>query len=480
MKIDEADKSNAAGAPQEITMNVTNNTFDVYQKQLYLFASTKLVQCTAARIPMHCTEDVHFTYENESVGTYTLKVTTDEDGTKLLAPNLTVSATTKAAVTYGNKLTATLVSDNLGSKTSTEGYLYTDKYKITVNIKNNGSVKYNDYVRLIISNSKNINGQWHYTEKVHVNLAAGATQKLTFESNELNPQLTYYVRIMGNGLINDTYKVKTNEAESPDYVLQRINNAVFTDVDMLQHNIKVVTDHIRKKLEARGESDIRRKVLRFVDTADGKGYYLDAEGRYWRMMEFIPRAQTFETVDAHYSYLAGRAFGDFEKMLTDVSEPLGETIPNFHNMEFRLQQLREVVKEDPVGRVAGVREMIDTLEADAWEMCEAQRLNREGKLPTRICHCDTKVNNMMFDAESGEFLLVIDLDTVMPSLFYSDYGDFLRSAANTTAEDDPQLDNVHFNEDIFKAFTRGYVESAGEFLTPLELKMLPYAVQRVQ
>lgn len=199
MKIDEADKSNAAGAPQEITMNVTNNTFDVYQKQLYLFASTKLVQCTAARIPMHCTEDVHFTYENESVGTYTLKVTTDEAGTKLLAPNLTVSATTKAAVTYGNKLTATLVSDNLGSKTSTEGYLYTDKYKITVNIKNNGSVKYNDYVRLIISNSKNINGQWHYTEKVHVNLAAGATQKLTFESNELNPQLTYYVRIINKG-----------------------------------------------------------------------------------------------------------------------------------------------------------------------------------------------------------------------------------------------------------------------------------------
>ena len=285
------------------------------------------------------------------------------------------------------------------------------------------------------------------------------------------------VEPLGNGLINDTYKVKTNEAESPDYVLQRINNAVFTDVDMLQRNIKIVTDHIRKKLEARGESDIRRKVLRFVDTADGKGYYLDAEGRYWRMMEFIPRAQTFETVDAHYSYLAGRAFGDFEKMLTDVSEPLGETIPNFHNMEFRLQQLREVVKEDPVGRVAGVREMIDSLEADAWEMCEAQRLNREGKLPTRICHCDTKVNNMMFDAESGEFLLVIDLDTVMPSLFYSDYGDFLRSAANTTAEDDPQLDNVHFNEDIFKAFTRGYVESAGEFLTPLELKMLPYAVQ---
>lgn len=199
MVINSADIGNAAGAPQEIKMSVTNNTFDVYQKPLYLFAGSKLVQCTAARIPMHCTEDVNLTYENEAVGTYTLKVTTDEAGTKLLAPNLTVSATTKAAVTYGNKLTATLVSDNLGSKTSTEGYLYTDKYKITVKIKNNGSVKYNDYVRLIISNSKNINGQWHYTEKVHVNLAAGATQTLTFESNELNPQLTYYVRIINKG-----------------------------------------------------------------------------------------------------------------------------------------------------------------------------------------------------------------------------------------------------------------------------------------
>jgi len=195
MVINSADIGNAAGAPQEIKMSVTNNTFDVYQKPLYLFAGSKLVQCTAARIPMHCTEDVNFTYENEAVGTYTLKVTTDDAGTKLLAPNLTVSATTKAAVTYGNKLTATLVSDNL----STEGYLYTDKYKITVNIKNNGSVKYNDYVRLIISNSKDINGQWHYTEKVHVNLAAGATQTFTFESNELNPQLTYYVRIINKG-----------------------------------------------------------------------------------------------------------------------------------------------------------------------------------------------------------------------------------------------------------------------------------------
>ena len=285
------------------------------------------------------------------------------------------------------------------------------------------------------------------------------------------------VKPLGNGLINDTYKVKTAAEDTPDYVLQRINNAIFTDVDLLQHNIDVVTTHIRHKLEERGEDDIDRKVLTFVKTREGKSYYCDEEGRYWRVMVFIPRAQTFETVNPEYSYLAGVAFGDFEKMLVDVPEPLGDTIPDFHNMEFRMQQLREVVAKDPVGRVAGVKDILDLFERDAERMCQGERLHREGKLPRRICHCDTKVNNMMFDADSGKFLLVIDLDTVMPSLFFSDYGDFLRSAANTTAEDDPNLDNVGFNEDLFKAFTRGYVESAGEFLTPLEIELLPYAVE---
>lgn len=299
--------------------------------------------------------------------------------------------------------------------------------------------------------------------------------------NQIMPQfkidgIVTSIKPLGNGLINDTYKVIT-EGDKPDYVLQRINDAIFTQVDLLQNNIDIVTRHIRRKLEERGESDIDRKVLHFVETTDGKNYYRDQEGRYWRMMVFIPNAQTFETVDPKYSYLAGVAFGDFEQMLTDIPVELGDTIPNFHNMEYRMQQLREVVKQDPVGRVGGVKDILDLFEQDSERMCQAERLHREGKLPKRICHCDTKVNNMMFDADDGRFLLVIDLDTVMPSLFYSDYGDFLRSAANTTAEDDPNLDNVHFNEEIFKAFTKGYVESAGKFLTPLERELLPYAVE---
>lgn len=281
------------------------------------------------------------------------------------------------------------------------------------------------------------------------------------------------IKPLGSGLINDTYKVTTVEADAPDYVLQRINHAIFQNVEMLQSNIEAVTGHIRKKLEEKGEADVERKVLHFIPTAEGKTYWYDGEN-YWRIMTFIPRAKTYETVNPEYSYCAGKAFGEFEAMLADVTEPLVETIPDFHNMELRLRQLREAVAADAVGRVKEVKQYLDELERCADDMCRAEQLHREGKLPKRVCHCDTKVNNMMFD-EDGSVLCVIDLDTVMPSYVFSDYGDFLRSAANTGAEDDRNLDNVRFNMDIFRAFTRGYLESARSFLLPVEIENLPYA-----
>ena len=279
---------------------------------------------------------------------------------------------------------------------------------------------------------------------------------------------------LGNGLINDTYHVVT-DGEAPDYVLQRINNAIFQDVDLLQHNIEVVTAHIRSKLEACNTTDIDRSVLQFVKARDGKTYYCDEADRYWRVMVYIPDSVTREAVTPESAYDCGKAFGNFEKMLVDVPEQLGETIPDFHNMELRMSQLREAVKNDAAGRLVEVRDIVDELERDAEEMCQAERLYREGKLPKRICHCDTKVNNMLFD-QNGQVLCVIDLDTVMPSFIFSDYGDFLRTGANFTAEDDPDLSRVGFNEEIFKAFTTGYLESARDFLTPIEIEMLPYAV----
>ena len=281
------------------------------------------------------------------------------------------------------------------------------------------------------------------------------------------------IKPLGAGLINDTYKVNTKETDAPDYVLQRINHAIFQNVEMLQSNIAAVTSHIRKKLTEAGESDIDRKVLSFLSTEEGKTYWFDGDS-YWRVMVFIPRAKTYETVNPEYSNYAGQAFGNFQAMLADIPETLGETIPDFHNMEFRLKQLRDAVATNAAGRVAEVQYYLDEIEKRADEMCKAERLYREGKLPKRVCHCDTKVNNMMFD-EEGKVLCVIDLDTVMPNFIFSDFGDFLRSAANTGAEDDKDLNNVNFNMAIFKAFAKGYLESAKVFLLPIEIENLPYA-----
>ena len=280
------------------------------------------------------------------------------------------------------------------------------------------------------------------------------------------------VKPLGNGLINTTYKV-TTEGEAPNYVLQHINNAIFPDVEMLMNNIVAVTGHIRAKYEAEGVADIDRKVLKFVPAKDGKYFYFDGE-KYWRIMVFIPDTISQTAVTPESSYIVGETFGNFQAMLADIPVQLGETIKDFHNMEFRLQQLREAVAENKAGRLAEVQWLVDELEKRAEEMCKGERLYREGKLAKRICHCDTKVDNILFDKD-GNVLCVIDLDTVMPNFIFSDFGDFLRSAANTGKEDDKDLDNVNFSMDIFKAFTEGYLKSARVFLTPLEIENLPYA-----
>lgn len=284
------------------------------------------------------------------------------------------------------------------------------------------------------------------------------------------------IKPLGNGLINDTYRATTIEPDAPDYVLQRINHHVFADVDLLQHNIELVTRRIRRQLAEEGVADIDRRVLTFIATDNGTTYLKDSDGDFWRMSIFIPRSHTLEEVTTASSYDAGKAFGEFEARLADIAPQLGETIPDFHNMCLRRDQLRSVYSADPAGRAAGVADFVSEIERYMDEMCLGERLLAEGKLQKRVCHCDTKVNNMLFDDE-GRVLCVIDLDTVMPSLFASDYGDFLRTAANTVAEDSPEFDKIDFRMDIFCAFTRGYLESARKFLTPLEVSLLPYAAE---
>ncbi|MBQ0049371.1 MAG: aminoglycoside phosphotransferase family protein [Bacteroidales bacterium] len=291
------------------------------------------------------------------------------------------------------------------------------------------------------------------------------------------------IKPLGEGLINDTFKVVTEEADAPNYVLQRVNTNVFPDVDMVMRNIKAVTEHIRQKLIDRGETDIDRKVLTFMPSKDdaSKLYVEIPEGGaskpgFWRMMIFIPDAITKQAVNPESSRAAGKAFGQFQAMLADIPVELGETIKDFHNMEFRLEQLHQAVKDNLAGRAdePEVKDMLAQIEERAQEMCKAERLGREGKLPKRVCHCDTKVNNMMFD-DQDNVLCVIDLDTVMPNFIFSDYGDFLRTGANKVAEDHPEMSEVQFDIDIFKAFTEGYLESAKSFLLSIEIENLPYA-----
>ncbi len=290
--------------------------------------------------------------------------------------------------------------------------------------------------------------------------------QITGEASDIHP--------LGDGLINDTYLVST-VGDTPDYVLQRINHTVFKNVEGMQSNIEAVTSHIRKKLETEGCQDIDRKTLEFIKVCgSSKTFYHDGKD-YWRMSRYISDSHTLQEVTPISAFLAGKAFGHFECMLSDIQIKLEESIPDFHNMEFRLQQLRDAIRDNAAGRVEEVIPLIEEIEKRSEKMCEPERMYREGKLPKRICHCDTKVNNMLFDS-NGKVLCVIDLDTVMPSFIFSDYGDFLRTGASTAAEDEPDLSKIDFNFDIFKAFTEGYLSEATSFLTEEELMWLPNAI----
>ena len=215
-----------------------------------------------------------------------------------------------------------------------------------------------------------------------------------------------------------------------------------------------------------------------MPTKDGKLYYKTPTGEYWRVYVLIENALSYEQITPEGAYLAGKAYGEFQCQLASLdADTLVESIPNFHNLEFRIQQLHEALANDAAGRKAATQDIANYLLERAERMCIAETLYREGKLPKRINHCDTKINNMLFDKD-GNPMCIVDLDTVMPGFVLSDFGDFIRTAANTGAEDDPNLDNIHVNMEIFEAYAKGYLSTA-TFLTDLEKSLLPYGCKRM-
>ncbi|GAB1415256.1 aminoglycoside phosphotransferase family protein [Paludibacter sp.] len=282
------------------------------------------------------------------------------------------------------------------------------------------------------------------------------------------------------GHINDSFILTGKNSDDESYFLQRINHNIFKNIDGLQNNIRIVTDHVRKKLKESGIKNLEQRVLQLVEAKDGKLYHKDLDGNYWRVYINIKNTHSFDTITPELAYETGKAFGDFHNMIADIpSDLLIDSIPNFHNVEFRVQQMKDAASENPKGRLQKTTWMMDELLRRADEMCYPQKLMREGKLPGRINHCDTKINNILFN-EKNEPCCIVDLDTMMISTVLSDFGDFMRTAANTGAEDDENLENIDVNLDIYEAYTKGYLEKA-KFLTELELdnlalgaKMLAY------
>lgn len=281
------------------------------------------------------------------------------------------------------------------------------------------------------------------------------------------------VRAFGNGLINDTYIAETESGKR--YILQRVNRNVFTDMDILQDNLYKITAHMRRCLQEKGVEDIERRVLTPITAADGTRW-VEAYGQAWRMTLFIEGSQSFENLTAEMAELTGEAFAAFHTYFARDDAPmLKETIADFHNTGFRINQLLKAKAENRALRLSSCVVEADTLLARADEMLLAQKLYDAGKLKKRITHCDTKLNNILFDSDSS-ILCVIDLDTTMPGFVLSDFGDFIRSAANKGQEDDRNLDRVEVDMDIFRNFARGYVRKA-VFLTDTEKILLPFGAK---
>lgn len=280
----------------------------------------------------------------------------------------------------------------------------------------------------------------------------------------------------GSGHIHDTFRVETAEKDKDDYILQKLNNKVFKNIPELQNNIERVTIHLKNKLSRIPGSDIKRECLSLISSKDGKSWIVDKEGNFWRMYIFISRHHSYNIVDsADKAFEGGKAIGRFQAMLSDMpGGPLFETIPWFHNIEKRLDTFYLKIKENPAGRVESVADEIEHFLKRAEEMKIILSLGREGKIPIRITHNDTKFNNILLD-ENDKALCVIDLDTVMPGYVHYDFGDAIRTAANPASEDETDLSKVKVDIDRFRAYSEGYLSETGNTLNDTEKEYLAFA-----
>lgn len=282
---------------------------------------------------------------------------------------------------------------------------------------------------------------------------------------------------MGAGFINDTLKVRT-AGSTPDYILQRKNRNIFPDVPAMMENIVAVTGHIRRKVVEAG-GDPAREVLNVVFTTDGLPYWRTPAGDYWTMCLFIDGSVTYDRADTpQLAYKGGEGIGKFQSQLADFNRPLAETIKGFHNIRWRFDQWDECLARDAAGRRASVAREIEWIESRRGEMSSFWALVENGTIPMRVTHNDTKISNILFDA-AGNVMCVIDLDTVMSSTSLNDFGDAIRSYANTGAEDDRNPDNVSLDMEMYRAYTEGYLSQRRSTLVGSELEHLAFSARYI-
>lgn len=294
---------------------------------------------------------------------------------------------------------------------------------------------------------------------------------------QLEGQVTE-VRPLGEGFINDTFIIETASTHTPNYILQRKNRHIFTNIPAMMENIVRVTNHLKNKIIARGGNP-RREALTVTPAKDGKLYYRDDAGEYWAVCEFIDQTVAYQKADTpRLAYQGGKGIGQFQAMLSDFTEPLTDILPGFHNIRYRFKQWDDTLAADPAGRKAAVAAEIEWIESRRDEMMHFWELVEAGTIPTRVTHNDTKINNILFDKE-GQVLCVIDLDTVLSATALNDYGDAIRSYTNTGLEDDPNLDRVSMDIEMFRAYTAGYLSEAHVFLTPVEADYLAFSARYI-
>ncbi|NLB35717.1 MAG: aminoglycoside phosphotransferase family protein [Clostridiales bacterium] len=281
-----------------------------------------------------------------------------------------------------------------------------------------------------------------------------------------------------NGHINRTYSVKMKDkyGKITEYLIQQINTVVFKNPDELMENIVGVTSYIRDYVIKNG-GDPERETLSVFSTAEGKPYYLDDNKKYWRCYNYIANSYTCQTIDdPEVFYNAAKAFGHFQRILADYPiETLHETIPNFHNTVSRFNDFEQAVKDDKKGRAGGVKAEIEFAYERKKDADKLLNLLKKGRLPIRVTHNDTKLNNVLFDNDTHQGICVVDLDTVMPGLSLYDFGDSIRFGANTALEDERDVSLVSLDLELYEQYARGYLHEAGSSLNDCEIENLSFS-----